>query len=710
MIGVCSHKIIAFVSRAVMATRPWLFSGALIMLMLASATSVQAQKKNNTSVSPTQQPVVAAKPGATTQHIRRITPVIPNANRFDPGKVFLENADALVFNERRSTEYRILRGNVKFRRGNMTLTCDSAYFYEASSSLDAFGHVVMTQADSMRVYCDRMHYYGDVEVAKLRRNVKVINNSMTVTTDSLDYDMLNDVARYFGGGTVVDNAGTRVTSAVGRYEMDTKKVQFTSNVNLVNDKIKLHTDVLDYDMRTRVATIEDQTEILTLEDGNRIYASSGSYNTATGQGTLYNRPTVKSRDGNTIVGDVMYFDRAKDSGRAQGNVVITDIKNKQTLHGDNVYYNRRTGQSHVQGNVVMIDDKNKQTLKGDNVYYDRNKGTSRAEGNVILTDEKNQQTLTGEEVYYDKRNERSKAQGNVVLVDEKSQRVLKGDIMDYDRKTGVGNARGNVVLTDAKNKVILEGEVGYHNEKTNESFVTQNALAREFSQKDTIYIHADTLRMFTNENKERVMLANRYVRFYRKDLQGVCDSAAINEKDSILNMYRHAVIWSEGRQISGEEINVHVKDSTVDWATLPNNGLLVQHIGEDYYNQLSGRNMKALFADQELRRLDVSGDVEALFFPMENDSTYNKLVNANSAYLTIDMKPKQKVDRIKMWPDVTGTVVPLFLAKKSQLRIDKFRWFDSIRPKDPYDVLEVSDEMKQIFGEAVSARRTTVVK
>jgi len=636
--------------------------------------------------------------------------VIPNANRFDPGKVFLENADALVFNERRSTEYRILRGNVKFRRGNMTLTCDSAYFYEASSSLDAFGHVVMTQADSMRVYCDRMHYYGDVEVAKLRRNVKVINNSMTVTTDSLDYDMLNDVARYFGGGTVVDNAGTRVTSAVGRYEMDTKKVQFTSNVNLVNDKIKLHTDVLDYDMRTRVATIEDQTEILTLEDGNRIYASSGSYNTATGQGTLYNRPTVKSRDGNTIVGDVMYFDRAKDSGRAQGNVVITDIKNKQTLHGDNVYYNRRTGQSHVQGNVVMIDDKNKQTLKGDNVYYDRNKGTSRAEGNVILTDEKNQQTLTGEEVYYDKRNERSKAQGNVVLVDEKSQRVLKGDIMDYDRKTGVGNARGNVVLTDAKNKVILEGEVGYHNEKTNESFVTQNALAREFSQKDTIYIHADTLRMFTNDNKERVMLANRYVRFYRKDLQGVCDSAAINEKDSILNMYRHAVIWSEGRQISGEEINVHVKDSTVDWATLPNNGLLVEHIGEDYYNQLSGRNMKALFADQELRRLDVSGDVEALFFPMENDSTYNKLVNANSAYLTIDMKPKQKVDRIKMWPDVTGTVVPLFLAKKSQLRIDKFRWFDSIRPKDPYDVLEVSDEMKQIFGEAVSARRTTVVK
>ena len=82
-------------------------------------------------------------------------------------------------------------------------------------------------------------------------------------------------------------------------------MQFKSNVNLTTDKIKLHTDVLDYDMRTHIATIEDETEILSLEDGNKIYTSSGTYNLATGQGTLYNRSTVKGRDGNTIVGDAM---------------------------------------------------------------------------------------------------------------------------------------------------------------------------------------------------------------------------------------------------------------------------------------------------------------------------------------------------------------------------------------------------------------------
>ncbi|MBO4721433.1 MAG: hypothetical protein J5629_00705 [Muribaculaceae bacterium] len=559
---------------------------------------------------------VAARSGATTPHLRRITPIIPDANRFDPGKVFLENADVLVADENRSTEYRVLRGNVRFRRGDMTLRCDSAYFFEATSSLDAFGHVVMNQADTMTVYCDRMYYYGDVEVAKLRRNVRVVNSSMTVTTDSLDYDMFNNVARYFSGGTVVDKSGTRITSSVARYEHDTKKVQFTSKVHMKNNKMELFTDILDYDMRTHIATIEDETKIVSLADGHTIYTSSGWYNMSSEEGTLYNRSTIKAKDGQTIVGDVVYYDRKNDKGQAQGNVVLTD---------------------------------------------------------------------------------------------EKAQRTLTGDVVDYDRKNGIGKARGNVVITDEKNKVILQGEVGFHNEKTKESYVTENALAKEFSQKDTIYIHADTLRTVTADNDKRILIANKYVRFYRKDLQGVCDSAAVSEQDSILNLYRHAVIWSEARQISGDEINVHVKDSVVDWATLPKPGMLIEHLGEEYYNQLSGRTMKATFENQELKQLDVSGDVEALFYPMENDSTYNKLVNANSAYLTINMKPKQEVEKIKMWPDVTGKVIPLFLAKRSDLRLDKFRWYDSIRPKEPGDVMVVSDEMRQIFGEAVLTRRTTVI-
>ncbi len=83
-----------------------------------------------------------------------ITPVIPTADRNEPGKVFLEHADRLVQEEgpaHQAREYQVLVGNVQFRKDNMFMYCDSAYFYEKTNSLDAFSNVRMEQGDSLFV-------------------------------------------------------------------------------------------------------------------------------------------------------------------------------------------------------------------------------------------------------------------------------------------------------------------------------------------------------------------------------------------------------------------------------------------------------------------------------------------------------------------------------------------------------------------------------
>ncbi len=133
------------------------------------------------------QPAQAARKGAKGPKVSRITPQIPKANRNQTNKVFLENADILSANEAVSTDYQVLKGNVRFRRGNMYMFCDSAYFYPETSSLDAFGNVRMTEADTLWVYSDVLHYYGDQGVAELRSNVRLENRSTTLLTDALDY-------------------------------------------------------------------------------------------------------------------------------------------------------------------------------------------------------------------------------------------------------------------------------------------------------------------------------------------------------------------------------------------------------------------------------------------------------------------------------------------------------------------------------------------
>lgn len=528
----------------------------------------------------TPQRAKAARAGATVSHVSRITPQIPKANRYQKDKVFLENADILTADERISVDYQVLKGNVRFRRGDMYMFCDSAYFYEATSSLDAFGNVKMTQADTLFVYADVMHYYGDEQVAQLRHRVRLENRNTTLLTDSLDYEINSNVGYYFDGGTIVDNKNnTELTSRNGRYELDTKQAEFTEDVHLFNDKYTMTTNFLQYNTATHIANIVDET--LIESDSNTVVTTSGWYNTSADDATLFNRSVLNSKDGKTLVGDTVYYNRA----------------------------------------------------------------------------------------------------------------------FNY------GEARGNVIITDTKNKVILDGDYGYHDDNSHYSYVTKRARAREFSQKDTIYLHADTLCTLMNEDSIRILKAFRQVRFFRNDVQGICDSLQMSMADSIVNLYRHAVIWNGDKQISGNEVNVHMNDSTVDWATLPLFGFMTEHIGDDYFDQLSAKKLKAQFEKKELRQLDADGNVQVIMYPQENDSTYNKQVNAEASYLKLNLKEKQEVEKIAMWPEVNGKVSPLYLLKKSEMFLPEFKWHEALRPKTPDEIFDVSDDMKKLMAEPEKTSR-----
>lgn len=499
---------------------------------------------------------------AAPQSPGRIQPQIPKADRYQANRVFIEHADSLMANENVSTEYQVLMGNIRFRRADMYMYCDSAHFYDKTNSLDAFGNVKMTQGDTLFVYADVLHYIGEVQLAQLRNHVRLENRNAVLLTDSLDYDVQGGVGYYFDGGVLRDDRNaTELTSRNGRYDVHTKVAEFATDVRLLNDQYEMNTNFLTYSTRTHIATITEMTEILS--DSVSIYTSHGWYDTNKDDGTLYDRSLVVARDG--------------------------------------------------------------QTLQGDTVYYDR-------------------------------------------------------------RKT-YGEARGNVVITDTAHNVILDGDYGYHDDVAHYSYVTRNARAREFSQKDTLYLHADTLLTLLEGNDSvRVMRAINNVRFYRKDIQGMCDSMRTSQADSILRMFDNAVIWSDNRQVASNEINVHLNDSTADWATLPQPGIVVSHVGENYFDQLYGKRMKATFDNGEIRRLDVNGNVMAILFPEEDDSTYNKMVNAEASYLTLLLKEKQEVEKLTLWPEVTGQITPLYLVRNSQLFLPQFVWHDDKRPRSPDDI------------------------
>jgi hypothetical protein len=284
--------------------------------------------------------------------------------------------------------------------------------------------------------------------------------------------------------------------------------------------------------------------------------------------------------------------------------------------------------------------------------------------------------------------------------------TLIGDTLIYDRELGYGEAFGNMELEDTAKKSILTGDYGFYDQLRDSAFVTGRALAMEYSSGDTLYLHGDTIRAFKvfldeiqiNDSTFVVadttnhIVAYPRVRFYRTDMQGLCDSMTFVSLDSTLYLNHHPIVWSENRQIVGNEIYVHFNDSTVDSATLPNQALVAEEIEEGFYNQLKGREMIAYFDNGVMRHLDVIGNVQAVSFPMENDSTYNKVVTMESSTLSADFH-NNALERMKIWPNVKSVVTPLYLAKSSIFRLPEFKWYEILRPTDPDDVFNVSQMM-----------------
>ncbi len=522
-------------------------------------------------------PVILAQAPARSSNAPQFKPVIPTADRHEPGKVFLEHADILELDESRSRDYQVLSGNVVFRKNDMFMYCDSAYFYESTNSLDAFSNVRMEQGDTLFVYADELNYNGMSEIAKLFANagkkVRMINRDVKLETDQFDYDLTRNVGYYQYGGVLTDREN-RLTSIEGYYYPSSKDAFFYDDVKLQslrpNDTLRMYTDSLQYNTFTHIARLLCDTRIIN-RDGE-ILSSSGNYNTGSGEARLFSRSTVITRRGNTLTGDTLF----------------------------------------------------------------------------------------------------------------------------YDRNKGFGEAFGNMVLTDSARQSTLLGDYGFYNEIADSAFVTGDAVAMEYSRKDTLYMHGDTINAYYLPDSTRVTNCYRRVRFYRVDIQGLCDSMSVTESDSLLKMFRHPVVWSGLRQITGNVIHVHLNDSTVDWARLPNMGMVAEHIDEDCFNQLAGKDMKVWINDTTITRLYAEGNVQVIQFPMENDSTYNKYSYTESSTLNATFDNNQ-VKKIHLWPETSGNVTPLYLAKRSSYFLPKFRWYDKLRPLSPDEIFDYPPEMDTLL-------------
>ena len=451
------------------------------------------------------------------------------------------------------------------------------------------------------------------------------------------------------------------------------------NVSFRHDSIYMYCDSACFYEKTNSLEAFDNVK---MEQGDTLflYGDYLFYDGNTQIAKVRNNVRMENRT-TTLTTDSLNYDRIANLGYFFDGGTLMDEEN--VLTSDWGEYSPATKMSVFNYEVELVNPQF--TLTSDTLRYNTATKIANIVGPSDIDSDENH--IYSELGYYYTQQGQAELLNRSVL--SNGGKTMVGDSLFYDRNKGVGEAFYNVEFVDTINKNMLTGNYCYYNQKVGRAFATDEAMAVDFSQGDSLFIHADTLQMFTfnldTDSVFREARAYHKVRFYRSDVQGVCDSLVFSAKDSCLTMYRDPILWNKRQQLLGEQIMIYMNDSTIDWAHIQNQALSVERLDSANYNQVTGKEMKAFFKNGEMNQVDVIGSVRLVYYPMEKDSTYIGMNISETSQLSMFIE-NRKLKKMIMSPKSNGTLYPMSQIPSDKKRLDNFAWFDYVRPLSKNDI------------------------
>ncbi|MDR1860469.1 MAG: organic solvent tolerance protein OstA [Bacteroidales bacterium] len=484
----------------------------------------------------------------------------------DRTKIDIEQADRFQ-NVKAATNVYALIGNVIFRHNNVRMFCDSAYQYADQNMVEGFGNVHVIKDDTLHLYSDFANYDGNTHWAKAKYNVKLVNKSTTLTTDSLNYDMDGGVGYYDNYGTIIDSTTTLV-SKIGQYFVQEDKAYFKTEVKMDTKDYTMESDTMIYELKTGITTIIGPTNIY--NGKNKLFAVDGLYNTREGKAELFKRPVVTTEDREIIANSLFY--------------------------------------------------------------------------------------------------------------DEKT-----GDFLLLDR----------VEINDTKNKALIKGNHAIYNEQDGRSLVSDSAQFLYYAEKDTLYLHADTLRTTADTIPDQKIISAYYgVRFFRTDLQGVCDSLTYWTRDSTMLLDYKPALWSESNQMTSKSMELKTLSEESQIFKMYDDAFIIVQHDSIKFNQIKGRTTTGYIHSQNLYKIEVDGNGQSIYYVTEDDGDIIGVNEAECSHINIYLS-NSKIRRITYVKTPDGKMSPPLEFDDVASRLPGFHWLQPTRPISRDDIFRKTEIPEQ---------------
>ena len=493
------------------------------------------------------------------------------------------------------------------------------------------------------------------KVAKGRHRPKTDERVYLKHADMLRFNQYGEHAgaQILNGNVAFLHKGALLTCDSAYFYQESNSFKAFGHVKMrQGDTLSLTSDYAFYDGDNQMA--EARHNVLLRHRGTKLYTDSLNYDRLYNIGYFFEGGKMVDRN-NVLVSDWGEYDT--ETRKAVFNYNVNLRNPKFTLTTDTLHYDTRTSLANIVGPSVIRSKES--VIHTSDGYYNTNTGRARLYGRSTMSNK-------GKEI--------------------------TGDSLFYDEKRGISQGYRNVIYKDTQKKNELHCNYLWYNEKNGFAFATENPVMMEYSQKDTLFVHSDTIKVITYHLKTdsvyRTAHCYNKVRAFRNDVQAVCDSLVYNTKDSCMTMYRDPIAWSGDRQLLGEEIQVFMKDSTIDRAHIINQALTAELMPDkDHYQQLSSKEMFAYFTKGQITQTEAIGNVRSIYYPVDDkDSTLMGLVYIETDTMKMFMRDRQLQ---KIWTSKTdGTWYPMTQIPPERYKLDGFTWFDYIRPINKDDIYE----------------------
>ena len=552
-----------------------------------------------------------------------------------------------------------------------------------------YGGGTMSQGQ-MLLESKRGYYYGETRDAVCVGDVELRDSTYRIASDSLGFNMDTEIATFYKRTYIWNDKNEILSANRGWYDTRTEHYHFMSDAYVLTEDQEVWADDMDYYSTTNDVEMRRNIQILDQEQAVLAFGDYGRYWGESGNAMLTEQPSV-----------ISFYDTQADSLYMRADSIFMYVIDSTSIYSADYIGNRKPAVQEDAEEELLVEE----PLPSQTPASEPTESTESAEPSasvetpavdgadsdatapaadapaaetVAASDER---TSPGEEAGSETVGV-ADAAGAALDVADLSPRELRKMQREERRKERQAQREAR---RQAREEAIArrEAELAPVQDTTavTDSLPAADSLLTELPVQDTL-----TTAPPAEEEPERVILGYRNVKIYRSDMQAVCDSLIGFSRDTTIHLYREPVMWNGNNQIKSDTVVVYAKGDAIDRAVFTGgeahgNPIMSAELDRSHYNQITGKEIVALFRDSEIYRTDVKGNAQTYYY-MQDEATgaYQGFLVMECSDITFLIHDRD-IESITFRGNPVYSIFPMDKIPESQeQRFQNFVWEGERRP------------------------------